>query len=99
MGARVSLHEPFRHTMEIDESEAEAAKNRMSLGEIDLKDVLAKITEDDAPRWMMVKNGMDHGPFSGRQLVNMIVAQRNFQANSQALSTQDQITQAVINIR
>ncbi|HEY1034904.1 MAG TPA: flagellar hook protein FlgE [Pseudoxanthomonas sp.] len=33
------------------------------------------------------------------QLVNMIVAQRNFQANSQALSTQDQITQAVINIR
>ena len=33
------------------------------------------------------------------ELVNMIVAQRNFQANSQALSTQDQITQAVINIR
>jgi eukaryotic-like serine/threonine-protein kinase len=73
VGARVSLHEPFRHTIEIDESDAEAAKNRMSLGEIDLKDVLAKITEDDSPRWMMVKNGMDHGPFSGRQLVNMIV--------------------------
>ena len=33
------------------------------------------------------------------QLVNMIVAQRNFQANSQRLSTQDQITQTVINIR
>ena len=33
------------------------------------------------------------------QLVNMIVAQRNFQANSQMLSTQDQITQTVINIR
>jgi hypothetical protein len=73
VGARVSLHEPFRASIEIDESEAEAARNRMSLGEIDLKDVLAKITEDDAPRWMMVKNGMDHGPFSGRQLVNMIV--------------------------
>jgi flagellar hook protein FlgE len=29
----------------------------------------------------------------------MIVAQRNFQANSQMLSTQDQITQTVINIR
>ena len=42
-------------------------------GRVDLKDVLAKITEDDAPRWMVVKNGMDHGPFSGRQLVNMIV--------------------------
>jgi hypothetical protein len=73
VGARVSLHEPFRASIEVDEGEAEAAKNRMSLGEIDLKDVLAKITEDDSPRWMMVKNGMDHGPFSGRQLVNMIV--------------------------
>jgi len=33
------------------------------------------------------------------QLVNMIVAQRNFQANSQMVSTQDQITQTIINIR
>jgi flagellar hook protein FlgE len=34
-----------------------------------------------------------------QQLVNMITAQRNFQANAQMLSTQDQVTQAVINIR
>ena len=33
------------------------------------------------------------------QLVNMIAAQRNFQANAQMISTQDQITQTVINIR
>ncbi len=33
------------------------------------------------------------------QLVNMITAQRNFQANSQMISTADQITQTVINIR
>ncbi|MBD9368320.1 flagellar hook protein FlgE [Xanthomonas sp. XNM01] len=33
------------------------------------------------------------------QLVNMIVAQRNFQANAQMISTQDQATQTVINIR
>jgi flagellar hook protein FlgE len=33
------------------------------------------------------------------QLVNMISAQRNFQANAQMISTQDQITQTVINIR
>ncbi len=33
------------------------------------------------------------------QLVNMIVAQRNFQANAQMISTQDQTTQTVINIR
>ncbi|MCF5992610.1 hypothetical protein L2230_24240, partial [Xanthomonas perforans] len=30
---------------------------------------------------------------------NMIVAQRNFQANSQMISTQDQVTQTIINIR
>jgi flagellar hook protein FlgE len=33
------------------------------------------------------------------QLVNMITAQRNFQANAQMIQTTDQITQAVINIR
>ena len=33
------------------------------------------------------------------QLVNMITAQRNFQANAQMISTSDQITQAIINIR
>jgi eukaryotic-like serine/threonine-protein kinase len=75
IGTRVSLAEPFRpSSVEIDASELEAARDRRSLGEVDLKDVLAKITEDDAPRWMVVKNGMDHGPFSGRQLVNMIVS-------------------------
>lgn len=33
------------------------------------------------------------------QLVNMIVAQRNFQANAQMITTQDQVTQTVLNIR
>lgn len=33
------------------------------------------------------------------QLVNMITAQRNFQANAQMISTADSITQTVINIR
>ncbi|MCF6324241.1 MAG: flagellar hook protein FlgE [Gammaproteobacteria bacterium] len=33
------------------------------------------------------------------QLVGMITAQRNFQANSQVISTADTITQAIINIR
>jgi len=33
------------------------------------------------------------------QMVNMIVAQRNFQANAQMLSTQDQVTQTVLNLR
>lgn len=33
------------------------------------------------------------------QLVNMITAQRNFQANAQMISTQDQVSQTIINIR
>jgi flagellar hook protein FlgE len=33
------------------------------------------------------------------QLVEMINAQRNFQANAQMITTADQITQTVINIR
>ena len=34
-----------------------------------------------------------------QELVNLIVAQRNFQANAQVISTEDQATQAVINLR
>jgi len=34
-----------------------------------------------------------------QQLVNMITAQRNFQANAQVISTADQVTQAIINLR
>ena len=33
------------------------------------------------------------------QLVNMIVAQRNFQANAQVIQTEDTVTQTVINLR
>ena len=33
------------------------------------------------------------------QLVKMITAQRNFQANAKMISTEDQITQDIINIR
>ena len=33
------------------------------------------------------------------QLVNLIIAQRNFQANTEVISTADRVTQSVINIR
>lgn len=33
------------------------------------------------------------------ELVNLIVAQRNYQANAQSISTEDQITQTIINLR
>ena len=41
--------------------------------EVDLGGLLAKITENDAARWMAVKDGLDHGPFTGRDLVELIV--------------------------
>jgi hypothetical protein len=41
--------------------------------EVDLGSLLAKITENDAPRWMVVKDNLDHGPFSGRELVQSIL--------------------------
>lgn len=34
-----------------------------------------------------------------KQLVNMIIAQRNFQANAQMITTEDSVTQTIINIR
>ncbi|MEM9195441.1 MAG: protein kinase [Myxococcota bacterium] len=66
VGARVSIHEEFRPSV------AEAPPPAAS-AEVDLKDLLSKITENDAPRWMVVKDNLDHGPFSGRELVNMIL--------------------------
>jgi len=77
VGARVSIHEEFRASLAHPPPPAEAAAPRMSTprvsGEVDLKDLLAKITENDAPRWMVVKDKLDHGPFSGRELVQMIL--------------------------
>jgi hypothetical protein len=72
-GARIPIAREFRPDAPADAQGVTAASQRKSLGELDLKGVLAKITEDDSPRWMVVKNGMDHGPFSGRQIVTMIV--------------------------
>jgi hypothetical protein len=33
----------------------------------------AKLTERDGPRWMAVKGGLDHGPFTARELIKLIV--------------------------
>ncbi len=51
-----------------------SAAVEVELGAVDLSAVLSSITENDAPRWMLVKDGLDHGPFSGRELVDLIVA-------------------------
>lgn len=38
-----------------------------------LADLTARLTSNDAPRWIAVKNGMDHGPFTARELIKHIV--------------------------
>lgn len=38
-----------------------------------LADLTAKLAENDAPRWMAVKDGLDHGPFTIRELIKLIV--------------------------
>jgi hypothetical protein len=40
---------------------------------VDINNLLKKITENDAARWMVAKDMLDHGPFSGRELVQLIV--------------------------
>lgn len=35
--------------------------------------LMTKLTENDAPRWMAVKGGLDHGPFTARELIKLIV--------------------------
>jgi serine/threonine protein kinase len=67
VGMRVSVHEPFR------ESAVSEVAAPVAAAPVDLKSLLAKITENDAPRWMVVKDKLDHGPFSGRELVELIL--------------------------
>jgi eukaryotic-like serine/threonine-protein kinase len=38
-----------------------------------LGDSTARLTKNDAPRWIAVKDGMDHGPFTARELIKLIV--------------------------
>lgn len=64
VGARVRIDEPFP---------ASAPAGPVLSAEVDLGQLLSKITENDAPRWMVVKDGLDHGPFSGRELVQLIL--------------------------
>ena len=47
-------------------------KPQISL-ERELSTLMSKLTEDDAPRWMAVKDGLDHGPFTARELIKLIV--------------------------
>jgi serine/threonine protein kinase len=39
----------------------------------DLKGLVSEATANDAPRWMFVRNGLDHGPLTARELIQAIV--------------------------
>lgn len=79
VGARVSLHEDFRPSL----ASSIGAGGRLSgpldgaapaprTSQVDLGALIAKIGQSDAARWMVTKAGLDHGPFSGRELVALI---------------------------
>ncbi len=65
VGARVAADESFRLPIQ--------GPAPVMSAEVDLGDLLSKITENDAARWMVVKDNLDHGPFSGRELVQLIL--------------------------
>jgi hypothetical protein len=65
VGQRVSIHEEFRPSL-VGAPPAQASAL------VDLSKIMSKITENDAARWMAQKDGLDHGPFSGRELVGLI---------------------------
>lgn len=39
----------------------------------DVSAVMRRIRKTDAPRWMLIKDGLDHGPFLGEELINLII--------------------------
>ncbi|MCG8556728.1 MAG: protein kinase [Proteobacteria bacterium] len=51
-----------------------AAKRPAESAETALATALATIERNDATRWMLAKDGVDHGPFSGRELVDLILS-------------------------
>ena len=65
-GARVSKNEQFR------DISSTSMPTSPTPAPSDLAALLSKITENDAPRWMVAKDNLDHGPFSGRELVQAI---------------------------
>jgi serine/threonine protein kinase len=79
VGQRVAASEQFRASLPGGPAPlvslpppAEVSEGRVSVG-VDLGSLLARITENDAPRWMVVKDNLDHGPFSGRELVQSML--------------------------
>jgi serine/threonine protein kinase len=65
--------QPHGTPLQAAEPQPQSTQQSPQQVEEDLQALLAKITENDAPRWMVVKDNLDHGPFSGRELVELIL--------------------------
>lgn len=63
-GDRVSIHEEFRASI----PNPPPASTTNELG-----NALKELTANDAPRWMVDKDGLSHGPFDARELVELII--------------------------
>lgn len=48
-------------------------EDRPSLGPLNLDAIMASVVDQDAEKWMISKEKMDHGPFKTREVVQMIV--------------------------
>ncbi|MCS6797673.1 MAG: protein kinase [Myxococcota bacterium] len=66
--ADASLGEQLRASLVAPEPGAADAR----ASSVDLGALLERFTANDAPRWMVVKDNLDHGPFSGRELIELI---------------------------
>lgn len=66
VGARVSIDESFRA------SQVELPDAPVRASAVDLSTSLSRATEKDSSRFLVQKDGLDHGPFSGREIVEQI---------------------------
>jgi hypothetical protein len=52
---------------------AAPAGKKAAAGKINLDDIISSLDDQDAEKWMVTRDGMDHGPFRTREVVQMIM--------------------------
>ena len=70
--------DPFGNVIDGRSSQPESDPQRISANRQtdELSALKARLEADPAPRWMMVKDKMDHGPFAAIELLQMIASDR-----------------------
>jgi len=70
---RISIpDDPFGSVVDVRQSQPQAA--RVSGAAEELAALKARLESDPAPRWIVVKDKMDHGPFAAIELLQQIVS-------------------------